>query len=243
MLFPDMYAAVTCVVLMLILAKTMTCFCSCKTGIHDIPVNNHRRRWIENRIRILSLLISIENCSYAVMSNHIHIVIKLMPQEAESWTDNEMLDRWTHLFIGPTAVQQWRANTFDNPTDYETLNRFIKRYRNRLDDLGWFMKCLNEPIARQANKEGGCTGHFWESRYKSQALLSEEALLPRMALVHLNPIRASLSNTPKASEYTSIKERITLSFDLSKATDDEIKQQRLQRFDLLLNNSLSSTVM
>jgi hypothetical protein len=92
-----------------------------------------------------------------------------------------VLGRWTHLFTGPTTVQQWRANTLDNPADYENLNRLIVQYRNRLEDLGWFMNCLNEPIARQANKEDGCTDHFWESRYKSQALLSEEALLTFMA--------------------------------------------------------------
>jgi hypothetical protein len=103
-----------------------------------------------------------------------------------------------------------------------------------LGDLGWFMKCFNEPIARQANKEDGCTGHFWESRYKSQALLSEEALLSCMAYVDLNPIRARLCNTPEASDHTSIKERIAPGFDLNKASDDEIKQQRLQRFDLPL---------
>ena len=154
--------------------------------------------------------------------------------EAESWTDNEVLERWTHLYTGPRAVQQWRANTLDNPADYETLNRLIAKYRNRLGDLGWFMKCLNEPIARQANKEDGCTGHFWESRYKSQALLSEEALLTCMAYVDLNPVRADMCNTPEESDYTSIKERIAPSFDLVKATDDEIKQQRLQRFDLPL---------
>jgi hypothetical protein len=152
MLFRAVYAAVTCVALMLIQVKTMACFCSCKTGIHDIPVNNHCRQWIENRIRILSSLFALEICSYCVMSNHIHIVIKLMPQEAESWTDNEVLERWTHLYTGPRAVQLWSANTLDNPADHETLNRLIAKYRNRLGDLGWFMKCLNEPIARQANK-------------------------------------------------------------------------------------------
>jgi REP element-mobilizing transposase RayT len=150
------------------------------------------------------------------MSNHIHLVIKLMPQEAESWTDNEVLDRWTHLYTGPRAVQQWHANTLDNPADYETLNRLIAKYRDRLGNLGWFMKCLNEPIARQANKEDGCTGHFWESRYKSQALLSEEALLTCMAYVDLNPVRADMCSTPEESDYTSIKERIAPSFDYRK---------------------------
>jgi hypothetical protein len=100
------------------------------------------------------------------MSNHIHLVVKLMPKEAQCWTDNEVLERWTHLFIGPPAAQQWRANTLDNLADYETHNRLVEQYRNRLGDLGWFMKCLNEPVARRANKADGCTGHFWESRYR-----------------------------------------------------------------------------
>jgi hypothetical protein len=113
------------------------------------------------------------------------------------------------------------------------LNRLIEQYRHRLGDLGWFMKCLNEPIARQANKEDGCTGHFWESRYKLQALLSE-ALLICMAYVDLNPVRADMCSTPEESDYTSIKERTAPSFDLAKAIDDEIKQQRLRRFDLPL---------
>jgi hypothetical protein len=154
-----------------------------------------------------------------------------MSQEAESWTDNEVLERMTYLSLiiynRPPAVQQWRANTVNKPADHEWLNRLIEQYRNCLGDLGWFMKCLNESIARKANKEDGCTDHFWESRYKSQALLSEEALLTCMAYVDLNPIRASMCNTPEASDHTSIKARIVPSFDLMKTTNDEIKWQRL----------------
>ena len=206
----------------------------CGIDAHSGKNYEHRRHWIENRIRILSSLFAIDICSYAVMSNHIHLAIKLMPQEAERWSDNEVLERWTHLFTGPLAVQQWRTNKPLNPADQETLSRLIKQYRARLQNLGWFMKCLNEPIARQANKEDGCTGHFWKSRYKSQALLSEEALLSCMAYIDLNPIRADMCDTPETSDHTSIKERIAPSFDLKKSTDDEIKQQRLQRFDLPL---------
>ena len=81
-------------------------------------------------------------------------------------------------------------------------------YRKRLMSISWFMKLLNEYIAKQANKEDDVTGSFFESRFKSQALLDEQALLTCMAYVDLNPIRAAIALTPEDSDYTSIQERI-----------------------------------
>ena len=184
-----------------------------------------RRQWIEDRIRILSSLFSIDICAYAVMSNHLHIVVKLRTETASNWSDTDIVNRWLCLFKGPILIQKWQAGENLSEAQLDTVKDIIALYRKRLTSLSWFMKCLNEPIARQANKEDNCTGHFWESRFKSQALLTEEALLSCMAYVDLNPVRADMASTPEASEHTSIKERIKPQFDLTSAI--ELQKQLL----------------
>lgn len=168
----------------------------------------HRRQWIVDRIRVLSSLFSISICAYAVMSNHYHLVVKLNPEEVNHWSDDEVLQRWTALFKGPVLVQRHRADEFLNAIEREALSSMAAVYRSRLSSLSWFMKCLNEPIARKANAEDRCSGHFWEARFHSQALCSEKALFAAMAYVDLNPIRAKMAKTPEASNYTSIQTRI-----------------------------------
>jgi REP element-mobilizing transposase RayT len=152
---------------------------------------------------------AIDVAAYAVMSNHVHVVVRVDAERALEWDRDEVLRRWTELFTGPELVQRYRAHADDLcAAELARLDLWVTTYRERLMDLSWFMRMLNEPIARQANAEDGVTGRFWEGRFKSQALLDKQAVLTAMAYVDLNPIRAKMADTPETSDYTSVAERI-----------------------------------
>ncbi|MBV2235338.1 MAG: hypothetical protein KUL75_07310 [Sterolibacterium sp.] len=170
----------------------------------------HRRSWVEKRVLQLAAVFAVDVAAYAVMSNHYHIVLRIDPGRAAAWSDEEVLRRWTQLFTGPLLVQ--RALSIDRGTlsaaELATVAQITAVYRGRLADLSWFMRVLNERIARQANEEDKVKGHFWEGRFKSQALLDEQAILSAMAYVDLNPVRAGMAERPEESEYTSIWQRL-----------------------------------
>ena len=166
----------------------------------------HRRSWIVDQVKLLSSIFDIDICSYAVMSNHYHLVVKV--NCTKDWSDKQVLSSWSQLFKLPMLADRFMQGEFMCRAELVVVHQMIAEFRKRLMDLSWFMKCLNEHIARLANEEDNCTGHFWESRFKSQALLDERALLTCMAYVDLNPIRAAMCQSPEESDYTSIQERI-----------------------------------
>ncbi|PCK29564.1 transposase, partial [Pseudoalteromonas piscicida] len=116
--------------------------------------------------------------------------------------------RWHKLFKGNWITQKYTKEEPLSESEQLMLDEHVAKYRERLADISWFMRVLNEDIARRANKEDDCTGRFWEGRFKSQALLDEAALAACLAYVDLNPIRAEIAATPETSDYTSIKKRI-----------------------------------
>jgi len=168
----------------------------------------HRRGWVEKRTLFLSSVYAIDLCAYAVMSNHVHVVLRVDEKSANSLSMREVLIRWHKLHKGTLLTKSYLAGEALSEAELLSVKRTAAVYRKRLFSISWFMRDLNEYIARAANAEDECKGRFWEGRFKSQALLDEKALLSCMVYVDLNPIRASLASTPEDSEYTSIKRRI-----------------------------------
>ena len=166
----------------------------------------HRRQWVVERLNLIASVFCIDVCAYAIMHNHYHLVLRL--GNSAHLSDAEVINRWRALFRGPRLIEQYLQEKQLTPPEHQTVLDIIAVWRRRLADLSWFMKCLNEPIARQANAEDSCTGHFWESRYKSQALYTPGALLACMTYVDLNPVRAGITAAPDEYVYTSLHQRL-----------------------------------
>ena len=170
---------------------------------------SHRKAWILERMRVLAALFAIEVCAYSIMENHYHIILRTRPDLVALWSDREVATRWLTLF-----PRHRRSSSLDASPLEEDINALVQcperisTLRRRLSSLSWFMRCLNESIARTANKEDHVKGRFWEARFKCQALLDEAAIAACMAYVDLNPIRAGRASTPEESDFTSIQERI-----------------------------------
>ncbi|WP_440053279.1 transposase [Pseudoalteromonas sp. T1lg65] len=168
----------------------------------------HRRDWVEEKLLMLGSVFCIDVCAYAVMSNHTHVVLYVDDKKAKRLSDKAIVLRWHKLFNGNWLSHKLIDGEPISESEQLILDEHIAKYRERLADISWFMRVLNEDIARRANKEDNCTGRFWEGRFKSQALLDEAALAACLVYVDLNPIRAKIATTPETSDYTSIKKRI-----------------------------------
>jgi REP element-mobilizing transposase RayT len=168
----------------------------------------HRKQWIEDRLQTLAEITSVQCAGFAVMDNHLHVLVRLDSARTATWTAREVAERWARLFPprkvkgrGPANVEAWIAAHADDA-------RWVETARERLGNLSWFMKWLKEPLARMANKEDACTGAFWEGRYKSIGILDEASLLATCAYIDLNPVAAGAATTPEESPHTSFHARV-----------------------------------
>lgn len=168
---------------------------------------SHRRAWIERRILELAEIFAVSIYGYAVMSNHYHIVLEMMPRLCDSWSDEEVAERWLAVCPGrkPSGPKDeiWMQRMRNILADESRIHIL----RRRLGSLSWFMRFINEPLARMANREDECTGRFWQGRFHSQRLLDEGAVLAAMVYVDLNPVRAGVARDVIECEYTSAHRR------------------------------------
>ena len=65
-------------------------------GIDAVTGRNfdHRKGWICDRLQQLAAIFGIDICGYAVMSNHLHLVLRARPDLVQNWSNEEIALRW-----------------------------------------------------------------------------------------------------------------------------------------------------
>lgn len=191
---------------------------------------DHRKQWLESELLRLSAIFAIDVSAYAIMSNHYHVILHVNKARTAHWDADEIITRWHKLFKGTAQSQAFLRGETLKAGERSLLDSQVQTWQQRLTDISWFMRVINEKIARKANAEDECTGRFWEGRFNSQALLDEKALLACMAYIDLNPIRAKVAKTPETSEHTSIKRRIDAFLSGGKQTLQPSQPDQLEPF-------------
>ena len=58
---------------------------------------DHRKRWIEDELKRLSACFGIDLLVFAIMSNHLHLILRSRPDVVQSWDNKEVALRWLQL--------------------------------------------------------------------------------------------------------------------------------------------------
>lgn len=169
----------------------------------------HRKVWLEERLKFLAGQFGIDVLGFAIMSNHFHLILRSRPDVVAAWTDLDVAARWLRLCPARKTAEGDPAE----PTTAEldaicNVPTRLAEIRRRLSNISWLMRMIAEPIARRANSEDQASGRFWQGRFRAVRLCDEAAVLACAAYVDLNPIRAGLAETIEASDFTSVQRRI-----------------------------------
>lgn len=173
----------------------------------------HRRLWLEQRLQQIATVYCIKLCTYTIMHNHYHAVLYVDKEQALSLTDREVIERWKCLYRLPSLVKRAYDNETLSDAELRVVAQEVNTWRERLYAIDWFMKEVNQFMARKANREDEVTGHFWDGRYDSQMLADENGAISAMVYDDLNPVRSGIADTPEESEFTSLRARIQAKYN------------------------------
>ncbi len=165
----------------------------------------------------------VEVLTYAVMSNHLHVVVRVpvkgtaagvggaeglpaVPGADALVANAEVLRRYGVLY-GKSALQEAKRN-LQEASD-EVWQGFRAKYVPLMHDLAWFMRLLKQRFARWFNAFHKTFGTLWAERFTSVIVEGEgDALLATCAYVDLNPVRAKLVGDPKDYQWSGYGEAV-----------------------------------
>lgn len=167
-----------------------------------------RKGLLLDQLKRLATFTAVGVAGWAVMDNHLHLLLKVDAEAARGWSDREVARRWLGLhpvrdgYFRPVAVTDEHVDAF------AADSARVAEMRERLTSISYFMKEVKQELTQQINKLENTVGSLWAGRFKSKRVTNEAQLLTTLAYIDLNPFAAGVCKTPEAGEHTSLAARI-----------------------------------
>ena len=152
--------------------------------------------------------------SYCFMSNHIHLLLEIVPAAPEGISDGELLRRLrainSEAQVAEVAeeLEGARKAVAEGRADESLVKAIHARFTYRMHDLSQFMKSFMQRYTQWHNGRHRRKGRLWEDRFKSVIVESGIAARTMAAYIDLNPVRAGMVADPAGYRWSSYGEAV-----------------------------------
>lgn len=140
--------------------------------------------------------------SFAIMSNHLHLMVTERTEEAAAATELELLRRY-RLLRGADAEPPVGRHLSDGRIEPDD-DGGIERLRRRLGSISRFVQAFKQDFSRWYNKRTGRKGYLWGDRFYDKILERGEPELVNRSYIDLNALRAGLVKIPEDYRWCSL---------------------------------------
>jgi len=152
--------------------------------------------------------------AYCFMSNHIHLLVEVVPAAPEGLTDEELLRRLRAIHSEAQVAEvakelaEAREAVAKGLADESLVQAIHARFTYRMHDLSQFMKSFMQRYTQWHNGAHQRKGRLWEDRFKSLIVESGIAARTMAAYIDLNPVRAGMETDPASYRWSSYGEAV-----------------------------------
>ncbi|NCD33183.1 MAG: hypothetical protein EOL87_07145 [Spartobacteria bacterium] len=144
--------------------------------------------------------------TYALMTNHVHILVE-EPDRNTVVSDDELMGRLRCLYgdVGRAEIlERWELWVERGMMD--AVEEDKARYRRRMHDISEFMKQVKQRFVSWYHRQHGTCGTIWQDRFRSVLVEDGAALRTMAAYIEMNAVRAGMVDDPKMYRFCGFGE-------------------------------------
>jgi len=170
---------------------------------------DRRKQFMLSVLQVLDAATCIEIAAFAIMDNHVHLLLRVLPKEPRTWAARDIARRWLLLHPPRNGYGRLRDVTDDDIQQLANDGEWVEATRDRLTSISFYMKEFKQRAAEYINRdEGQTSGSLWQGRYKLKPVLTDEQLVATMAYIDLNPFAANVCEQIEQGKFTSLEQRL-----------------------------------